>query len=218
MFAKTVLLVDDHSIVRRGCRALLEQQEDMTVVGEAETGQEALEKVEELQPGIVVLDLNLPGLNGIDIIRRLRIHHQPAKIVVLSVYQDEMYVYRALEAGAAAYVVKQGAAQELLEAIQAVAANQRYLSPQIATTLVKSYLEYPSRGLLPEDPPLTLREREILQLLAEGFSNKAIAEQLQTSRRTVETHRLHIMRKLGLHTVPDLVKYALKCHLIELDT
>lgn len=217
MFAKTVLLVDDHSIVRQGCRALLEQQKDITVLGEAETGQEALEKVEELRPAIVVLDLNLPGLKGIDIIHRLRAHHQPAKIVVLSVHQDEMHVYRALEAGAAAYVVKQGAAQELLDAIEAVAANQRYLSPQIATTVVKSYLEYPSQGMLPEDPPLTLREREILQLLVEGFSNRAVAEQLQTSRRTVETHRLHIMKKLGLRTIPDLVKYALKCHLIELD-
>jgi DNA-binding NarL/FixJ family response regulator len=217
MLAKTILLVDDHGIVRKGCRALLEQEKDITVVGEAEAGQEALEKVEELQPAIVVLDLNLPGLNGIDIIHRLRTYHQPVRIVVLSVYQDEMHVYRALEAGAAAYVVKQGAAEELVDAIEAVATNQRYLSPQIATTLVKSYLEYPSQGMPPEDPPLTLRERDVLQLLVEGLSNRDIAERLQTSRRTVESYRLHIMKKLDLHTVPALVLYALKCHLIELE-
>ena len=129
-----------------------------------------------------------------------------------------MHVYRALEAGAAAYVVKQGAAEDLVDAIEAVATNQRYLSPQIATTVVKSYLEYSSRGMPPEDPPLTLREREVLQLLVEGLSNKDIAKRLRTSRRTVETHRLHIMKKLDLHTVPALVLYALKRHLIELDS
>lgn len=212
--SKTVLLVDDHSIVRKGCRAILENQKDITVVGEAETGQEALKKAKELNPEIIVLDINLPGLNGIEIINRLRSRHQPTKIVVLSVYQDEMYVYRALEAGAAAYVVKQGAAQELIDAIEAVAANQRYLSPQIATKLLDS-LKSPSQEVLPEAPPLTSREREVLQLLAEGLSNKAIAERLQTSRRTVETHRRHIMKKLDLHTVPELVVYAIKHHMID---
>ena len=212
-----ILLVDDHSIFRKGCQALLEQAEDITVVGEAETGQEALEKIEELQPTIVVLDLNLPGLNGIDIIRRLRKYQQAVKIVVLSVYQDDMHVHRALESGAAAYVVKQGAAEELVDAIEAVASNRYYLSPQIATTVVKSYLEYPNRGISLEEPPLTSREREVLQLLVEGLSSKDIAERLQAGRRTVETHRLHIMKKLDLHTIPALVLYALKCQLIDLD-
>ena len=213
---KTVLIVDDHSLVREGCRAILDKQNDMTVVGEAATGQEALEKVEALSPEIVVLDLNLPGLNGIEIINRLKSRPVPVKVVVLSVYQDEMYVYRALEAGAGAYVVKQGAARELVDAIDAVAANQRYLSPQIATTLVES-LRSPARKNLPETLPLTSREREVLQLLAEGLSNKAMAERLQTSRRTVETHRRHIMKKLDLHTVAELVVYALRHHLIDPD-
>ena len=213
---KTVLIVDDHSLVREGCRAILDKQNDIRVVGEAATGQEALEKVEALSPEIVILDLNLPGLNGIEIINRLKSRPVQVKVVVLSVYQDEMYVYRALEAGAGAYVVKQGAARELVDAIDAVAANQHYLSPQIATTLVES-LRSPFRKKLPETPPLTSREREVLQLLAEGLSNKAMAERLQTSRRTVETHRRHIMKKLDLHTVAELVVYALRHHLIDPD-
>jgi len=217
MAQTTVLLVDDHGIVRQGCRAILAKQSDITIVGEAETGQEALEKVEALKPKVVVMDLNLPGLCGIEVIRRLRACHSRSQVVVLSVHTDEAYVYRALEARALAYVVKQGAARELLEAIEAVVAGHVYLSPLISRPVVKTYMQHSSRFTTPEEVPLTVREREVLQLLAEGSSSKEIAQRLKISARTVDVHRQHIMNKLDIHTLPELVKYAIRKNLTSLE-
>jgi len=218
MARTTVLLVDDHGIVRQGCQAILAQQSNIAVVGEAETGQEALQKVEALKPDVVVKDLNLPGLNGVEVIRRLRACHSRSRVVVLSVHTDEAYVYQALEAGASAYVVKRGAARELLEAIEAVVSGHMYLTPLVSRPVVKAYMQQAS-GLAPsEEVPLTAREREVLQLLAEGLSNKEIAQRLKTSARTIDVHRQHIMNKLDVHTLPELVKYAIRKNLTSLET
>ncbi|MBI3301851.1 MAG: response regulator transcription factor, partial [Deltaproteobacteria bacterium] len=180
-------------------------------------GQEALEKVETLKPKVAVIDLNLPGLNGIEVIRRLRTHHPQTLMVVLSVHMDEAYVYRALEAGASAYVVKQGAARELIEAIEAVVSGYVYLCPLISRPIVQAYIQRVFRSPSPEEVPLTSREQEVLQLLAEGLNSKEIAQRLQTSTRTIDVHRQHIMNKLDLHTLPKLVKYAIRKKLIFLE-
>jgi DNA-binding NarL/FixJ family response regulator len=213
----SLLLVDDHAVVRQGCRAIVAQQSGLTVLGEAATGQEALEKVKLFGPRVVVMDLNLPGLNGIEVIRRLKTDHPQIKVVVLSVHTDEAYVYRALEAGASAYVVKQGAARELLAAIEAVAVGYVYLSPLISRPIVQAYLRHSSHLSPPEEALLTAREREVLQCLTEGLSNKEIAQRLNTSVRTIEVHRQHIMDKLDIHTLPELVKYAIRKNLISLE-
>jgi two-component system, NarL family, response regulator NreC len=217
MTQTTVLLVDDHAIVRQGCRAILEQPGSLNVLGEAATGHEALEKVETLKPKVVVMDLNLPGLNGIEVIRRLKVRQPQTLIIVLSVHTDEAYVYRAFEAGAAGYVVKQGAARELLEAIEAVLVGNMYVSPSIARPLVQTYMQHASHLSSVEESMLTLREREVLQLLTEGLSNKEIAQRLKTSARTVDAHRQSIMNKLDVHTLPELVKYAIRKRLILLE-
>jgi DNA-binding NarL/FixJ family response regulator len=189
----------------------------MLVVGEAATGQEALEKVEALRPNVVVADLNLPGLGGIEVTRRLRERYPEIYVVVLSVHTDEAYVYRALEAGASAYVVKQGAARNLIEAVEAVISGQMYLSPEISRTVVEAY-KHRTSGIPSEEAALlTNREREVLQLLTEGLTSKEIAQRLGTSPRTVEVHRLHIMRKLDIHSVPELVKYAIRTKMISLE-
>lgn len=213
----TVLLVDDHSIVRQGCRAILAQHSDLAVLGEAASGQEALEKVETLKPKVAVMDLNLPGLNGIEVIRRIKARHAQTQVVVLSVHTDEAYVYRALEAGASAYVVKQGAARELLAAIEAVASGNVYLSPLISRPIVQAYMQHSPHLSPSEEVLLTAREREVLQCLTEGLSSKEIAQRLKTSVRTIDVHRQHIMNKLDIHTLPELVKYAIRKNLIPLE-
>jgi DNA-binding NarL/FixJ family response regulator len=141
----TVLLVDDHLLVRQGCRRILEQRKDVTVVGEASSGEEGLKKIEELKPHVVFMDLNLPGISGIDVTRRLKIERPMTKVIVLSVHTDEAYVYRALEAGAAAYIVKQGGAQELEDALNAVTSGHVYLSPLVSQSVVATYVKYGSR-------------------------------------------------------------------------
>jgi len=217
MAQTTVLLVDDHGIVRQGCRAILAQRSDIAIVGEAENGQEALEKVEALKPHVAVVDLNLPGLSGIEVVRRLRARHSQIRVVVLSVHADEAYVYRALEAGASAYVVKQGAARELLEAIEAVVSGYVYLSPLISRPIVQAYVQHSSLSSPPGETPLTAREREVLQLLTEGLSSKEIAQRLKTSPRTIDVHRQRIMNKLDIHNLPELVKYAIRKSLISME-
>ena len=214
---KTVLLVDDHGIVREGCRAILAQRSDIVVVGEAATGHEALQKVEALRPQVVVMDLNLPGLNGVEVTRRITSSYPRIQVVVLSVYAEETYVHQALEAGASAYVVKRGAARELIEAIEAVAANHMYLSPLISRPVVRAYMQHAARQAPADEIPLTSREREVLQLLTEGLSSKEIAQRLHTSARTIDVHRQHIMEKLDLHSLPELVKYAIRKRLITLE-
>ncbi len=211
---KTVFLVDDHPVVRQGCKAILNERNDITVVGEAPNGLEALEQISLLKPTIVIMDLNLPDLSGIEIVRRLKAQPRGLHIVILSVHVDDVYVHRALEAGASAYVVKEGAVQELGDAIDAVTAGHMYLSPVISRTVIRTYLQRPARSPSSEGETLTVREQEVLQLVAAGLSSKEIAQRFRTSPRTVETHRRNIMQKLDLHNVSELVRYAIRHKLI----
>jgi two-component system, NarL family, response regulator NreC len=217
MAKTTVLLVDDHLLIRQGCRRILEQRPDVTVVGEASTGEEALEKVETLRPAVVFLDVNLPGISGIEVTRRLRLRHPLLKVIVLSVHTDEAYVSRALTTGASAYIVKQGAARELEEALEAVIEGHVYLSPLISRAVVNMYIKHATQTTRPDEALLTPKEREVLQLLTRGLSSKEMGQQLKVSSQTVDVHRKSIMKKLNLHTVPELVKWAIRQKLISLE-
>jgi DNA-binding NarL/FixJ family response regulator len=217
MAQATILLVDDHLVVRQGCRRILEQREDVAVVGEAATGQEALEKIDALKPTIILLDLSLPDLGGIELIRLLKARHPKVHVIVLSVHTDEVYVYRALEARASAYIVKQGGARELEEAIDAVTAGHMYLSPLVSRPVVDTYLKHAARVAQPASERLTAKEQEVLGLLTEGLSSKEIGQRLKASPQTIDVHRRNIMKKLNIHTVPELVKWAIRNKFLTLD-
>ena len=213
-----LLLADDHAVVRSGLRMLLQAQPDMTIVGEAETGQEAIRRVAELSPDVVLMDIDMPGMNGIEATRRIKADAPAAAVLALTMYEDEQYFFEMLRAGASGYVPKRAAPDELVSAIRAVGRGEVYLYPSLAGRLVQDYLR---RGPAGEgEPPsdeLTPREHEVLTLIAEGFSNNEIADRLVISAKTVDRHRENIMRKLNLHNRVDLVKYALRKGLIGLE-
>jgi len=217
MLNTTILLVDDHALVRQGCQRILEQHPGIAVVGEAETGEEALEKIETLKPAIVMLDLSLPGLGGLEVTQKIRSRFPKVKVVILSLHTHDSYVYRAFEAGASAYVVKQGGARELEGAIHAVCSGHVYLSPLVLRPVVEVYLKYASREIGLEDCPLTNKEREVLLLLTQGLSSKEAAQRLQLSPQTVDVHRKNIMKKLDIHNMPGLVKWALRAKMISVE-
>lgn len=207
-----LLLVDDHAVIRTGLKMLLESQPDMLIVGEAATGAEALEKAALLQPNIVVMDITLPDLSGIEVTRRLKQQFPAIATVALTIHEDEQYFFEMLQAGAAGYVPKRAAPDDLIYAIRAAFAGQIYLYPTLAKALVSDFV---SRSSDPDsnaevNEPLTAREQEVLELLAEGLSNEEIADRLVISRHTVARHRENIMRKLGLHNRSQLVKYAIR--------
>lgn len=206
-----VLLVDDHAMLRQGLRALLERTSDIEVIGEAGNGQEALDQIAKRAPKVVVMDIGLRDMNGIEATRRITAKHPQVRVLGLSTYLDRSYVLAMLEAGALGYVVKETAAEDLYFAIRAVANNHRYLSQAVAEMIADSF----SGGRLPSSAAyqLSSRERQVLQLLAEGKTSSMIAEQLHLSARTVDAHRRNIMNKLGLHSVAELTKYALREHL-----
>ena len=202
----TVLLADDHRLVREALRSALAQEADIRVVAEVGEGAAAIESVRSLQPDVVVLDIGLPDLNGIEVAARVQALHLPTRIVALSAYSDKRFVTEMLRAGAAAYVSKSAAGTELVVAIRSVAAGGSYLSPDVAGALVAEV-----RGAEPDGQVrLGRREREVLRLIAEGERSVAIAETLHISAATVEVHRRNIMRKLGLHTVAELTRYAVR--------
>lgn len=206
-----IILADDHTVIRSGLRLLLERQPDMTVVGEAEDGRQALERAAELKPDVVVLDIAMPNLNGIEACRQIMSATPDTSVVVLSMHSDESYVMRALKAGARAYVLKDSAEDDLIRAIRAVHQGTSFFSPAVSRLLLEDYVQQlRQRGEHDSYELLTAREREILQLLAEGKSNKNVATMLNLSPYTVETHRSHILQKLGLHTVPELILYAVR--------
>jgi two-component system NarL family response regulator len=205
-----ILLVDDHVLVREGIRSILQSEHDIVVVGEAGDGRAALQLVEELHPDIVVMDIAMPGLNGIEATRQITQRYPMTRLIALSTYSDKRYVLAMLEAGAFGYVVKESASDELLRAIRAVNRGQKYLSACIAGMVVDSYVK---RDFLIEGSAsnrLGSREREVLQLIAEGKSSPQIAAVLHISSSTVEAHRRNIMRKLDLHTIADLTKFAIR--------
>jgi DNA-binding NarL/FixJ family response regulator len=211
MSAIHILLVDDHPVIRAGLRLVLERQGDFRVVGEASDGREAVAAVERLHPSVVVMDLAMPNLNGIEAARQIVATNAAVSIVVLSMHSDEEYVLRALKAGARAYLLKESAEADLIAAIRAVTSGKSFFSPKVSRMLVEDYVrQLQDREIEDSYELLTGREREILQLVAEGKSNKDIANLLNLSVYTVETHRANIMEKLSLHSVPELILYAVR--------
>lgn len=210
-----VLLVDDHAIVRQGLRAILDSMEGFDVVGEAENGRDAVEKTRQLAPDVVVMDLVMPVLNGIESTRQIRKMMPKTKVVALTMHTDEKYVFQVLKAGASGYVLKSGPAQDLAKAIESVHGGNPYFSPAISRKIMDSYLsEEEPEKVLPKGEKITSREMEVLQLIAEGYTNTRISQLMGISVKTVETHRTHIMNKLDIHDVAGLVKYAIKIGLV----
>jgi len=211
-----ILLADDHRIMRDGLSALLKNEPDIEVIAEADNGREAVEMSRKLKPNVVVMDMSMPGLNGVEATRQILDLDDNVKVLVLSMHADKRFVIGALSAGASGYVLKDCAFEELVRAIHVVAMNQTYLSPSIADIVVESYRRSqtsPTQSF----PVLTPREREVLQLITEGASAKKIASILHVSMKTVETHRQHIMEKLNAHSVAELTKYAIREGLTALD-
>ena len=211
-----IVMADDHPIVRKGLRALLEAEPDCEVIGEADDGPAALELVEQLKPDILVVDVMMPGLGGLEVTRQVS-HRWPAtRVIVLSMHANEPYVLEALHNGAAAYVLKTTSTHTLVEAVREVADGHRYLSPPLTERAIQVYTQAARQATQAIDryDLLTTREREILQLAAEGLSNAEIGERLHISPRTAETHRANLLRKLDLNTQTELLKYALQRGLI----
>ncbi len=206
-----ILLADDHPVVRDGLRALLEREADMVVIGEAGDGREATRLAEEHSPDVVVMDLGMPSLGGIEATRRIVASRPRIAVVILSMHQDESYVLGALDAGAKGYLLKDSMRKEVIEAVRAVAQGRSFLTRKVSTILQEDYVDQLRRqGLQDSYDLLTEREREILHLVAEGRANKEIASALNISLTTVETHRGHILQKLNLHSVPELILYAVR--------
>jgi DNA-binding NarL/FixJ family response regulator len=206
-----ILIADDHGIVRKGLRLQLEQNTDFEVVGEATEGREAVRMAEELQPDVVIMDIAMPNLNGIQATTQLVKKNPQVGVIILSMYSDETYLMRTLAAGAKGYLLKDSADVDLHRAVEVVAQGKPFFSPAIADTLLEDYMrQLQQRGLQDSYDLLTEREKEILQLLAEGKSNKDVAGILNLSTNTVETHRTRIMQKLDLHSTADIVLYAVR--------
>jgi DNA-binding NarL/FixJ family response regulator len=211
-----ILLADDHDVVRRGLRQLLEDHEGWTVCGEATTGRQAVDMARELVPNVVILDLTMPELNGLDATRRIRNELPSTQVLIFTMHESEQLIRDVLAAGAKGYLLKSDAARYIVSAVEALAQGKPYFNLNVSATLLDTFLRSvkADKDSLPD--PLTAREREIVQLLAEGKSNKQIATLLSISLKTVETHRAAIMRKLDAHSVVDLVRYAMRNNLTSL--
>jgi len=212
-----VLLVDDHTVVRQGLRVLLEVEPDITIVGEAETGRQAVQLVRKLSPDVIVMDIAMPNLNGLEATRQILKETPNAKVLVLSSYSDDEYVHQLTEAGAAGYLLKQTAATELIKAIREARKGNAFFSPSISKRLLDHYREAFLKGVpvRKRTELLTSREAEVLQLIAEGKPNKQIASDLCISIKTVEKHRQQLMNKLNIHEVAGLTRYAIARGVIE---
>jgi len=206
----TLVLADDHRVVRQGLRALLEAEPDFRVVGEAGDGLEVVRVIERLRPDVLVLDMMMPGLNGLEVTRQVKKRSPKTHVVVLSMHADESYVLEALKNGAAAYVVKDSSADELVKAVREAVAGRHYLSPPLSDSAIEAYAQSAVSATTDPYESLSTREREVLHLAAEGRTNAEIGKRLFISPRTVEIHRANMMRKLGLHNQTDVIRYALK--------
>jgi len=212
-----VLLAEDHHIIRQGLRSLLEKEINIRVVGEAVDGRETVRMVKELKPDVVVMDVSMPNLNGIEATRQISEEDADVKVIALSVHSDDPFVSGMLTAGAQGYLLKDCLFEELVKAIETVANGQLYLSARITQNVVQEYKSIKAKETHSVFDTLTAREREVLQLIAEGKSMKQIGAALFVSEKTVATHRQHIMEKLDIHTIPDLVKIAIREGLTNLE-
>ncbi len=211
-----ILVADDHSIVREGVRMILSGQEDFEVVGEASTGREALEQARALQPHVVVMDISMPDMNGIRATEKIRKELPSVQVLGLTMHEEDSYVFELLKVGAAGYVLKRAAAEDLVAAVRATHRGEAFLYPSVAKMVVQDFLQRaPAKEKEKALDGLTEREREVLTLIAEGLTNQEIAGRLFISIKTVQTHRAHIMEKLNLHDRTDLVRYAIRKGLIE---
>ena len=210
-----LLLVDDHQVVRTGLRMLLEGQPDMKIIGEADSGLQALEKARELSPNVIVMDITLPDISGIEATKLIKGEMPDIAVVALTIHEDDQYFFEMLQAGASGYVPKRAAPEDLITSIRAAFAGEIYIYPSLAKALVADFLGRPSQGSEKASlDGLTSREQEVLSLLAEGLSNDEIGESLRISKHTVARHRENLMRKLELHSRSELVKYAIRKGLI----
>lgn len=214
-----ILLADDHAILRAGLVRLLGEEKDIEVVGEAENGREAVQKVQELHPDIVLMDIGMPVMNGMEATKQIKKRDVNVKVLVLTMHDNEEYLFQVLQAGAAGYVLKKAADSDLVNAIHVVSRGDCFLYPSAAKMVVEDYLDKLKNGQEPTSSfdTLTDREREILTLVAEGHTNREIAETLFISVKTVETHKANIMEKLNLHKRAELVKYAIKKGMLQVD-
>lgn len=215
----TIVLADDHKVVRQGLRAVLEAEPNLRVVGEIGNGVEVLRLVDRLGPDVLVLDLVMPGLNGLEVTRQIRKHSKKTRVVILSMHKDEAYVIQALKNGASAYVLKDSSAEELVKAVHEAAADRHYLSPPLSDSGIQAYVQRAASAPTEIDryDSLSSREREVLQLVAEGHTNAEIGKRLFISPRTVEIHRANMMHKLRLHSHTDVIRYALKREILPND-
>ncbi len=212
-----IVLAEDHNIVREGLRTLLHAQDGFQVVGEAENGRDAVVLVEQLKPDVLVVDMMMPGLRGTDVTYDVKARFPEIAVVVLSMHDNESFVVEALRAGASAYLLKRSTGDELVHAIQEVMSGRRYLYPALSEQLIDTYVQKIEFESLDPYETLTFREREVFNLVAEGYSNKDVAERLSLSIRTVERHRGNVMRKLQIESHTDLVRYAIQKGIIPLE-
>ena len=217
MTAIRVMLADDHSLFRAGIRVLLEAIEGVEIVGEARDGHEALRMVAERRPEVVLLDVALPQLNGIEVTERLAREAPETRVLMLSMFANEEYVLRSLRAGAAGYLLKDSTVLELESALRSVADGGSYLSPAVSGHVLAAYVRRVGQDGVPAEPTLTPRQREVLQLIAEGHGTKEIADRLCLSAKTVETHRAQLMERLGIRDVAGLVRYAIRAGIVSAD-
>lgn len=210
-----VLLADDHAVVRAGLRMVLDAQPSIEVVGEAEDGRQALDSVEPLHPDVVVMDIAMPNLNGLEATRQIKRRFPQVQVVILSMHENRQYFLQVVQAGASGCVLKRAAATELVTAVLAAAEGEHYFSPAVATMVLSDYKRLLATPVDTDASPLTEREREIVQLVAEGRTSREIADQLTLSIKTVQAHRANIMGKLDAHDRTDLVKYAIRQGIID---
>jgi two-component system, NarL family, response regulator NreC len=212
----TIVIADDHDVVRLGIRALLEKEPGFHIAGEAKNGMETVDLVKRLKPWLVLLDLMMPDINGIQVTREIKKYSPKTGVIILSMHSDEAYVLEALKNGASGYVLKESTGSELVRAIHEVIAGRRFLSPPLSECAIEAYVRTTGKTMLDIYGTLTNREREVLQLSAEGFNTIDIAEKLSISLRTAEVHRFNLMRKLGLHNQTGLVRFAIQRGIVTL--
>jgi len=212
-----VLVVDDHVVVREGIKMVLTTDPELKVVGEASSGEEAVDRVKELKPHVVVMDIAMPGLSGFEATRLIREQNPDVKVLALTVHDSEAYVFQMLQAGAVGYVLKRASAADVIQAVKAAHRGEAILHPSVAKMLITDYLTRVEKGEEGSYDTLSDREREILKLIAEGRTNKEIAQMLFLAVKTVQAHRANLMRKLGMHDRTELVKYAIRKGIVGLD-